>query len=79
MTPREQTLQEIDAIVADYGFTHREILQRWGDGGRNPKLLAARKYCAALLMMNGKTLTQTARAMNKDHTTIRYYLGRGVK
>lgn len=76
MTPREQTLQEIDVIVADHGFTHREILQRWGQGGRNPRLLAARKDCALGLMMNGRTLTQTARAMNKDHTTIRYYLGR---
>jgi DNA-binding CsgD family transcriptional regulator len=76
MTPREMTLQEIDAIVADYGFTHREILQRWGQGGRNPKLLAARKQCAVRLMMNGLTLTQTARAMDRDHSTIRYYLGR---
>lgn len=75
MTPREMTLQEIDAIVADHGFTHREILQRWGQGGRNPRLLEARKHCAAHLMMNGRTLTQTARAMNRDHTTIRYYLG----
>jgi hypothetical protein len=79
MTPREQTLQEIDAIVAEHGFTHREILQRWGYGGRCPKLKDARKYCAAQLMLSGKTLGETARAMNRDHTTIRYYLGRVCK
>lgn len=76
MTPHQITLQEIDAIVAYHGFTHRDILQHCGQGGRNPRLLAARKHCAFSLMVNGLTLSQTARAMNKDYTTIRYYLGR---
>lgn len=76
MTPHQMTLQKIDTIAAEHGFTHREILQRWGKGGRNPRLLAARKHCAFSLMVNGLTLSQTARAINKDHTTIRYYLGR---
>lgn len=79
MTPREKTLIEIDAIVADYGFTHREILQRWGEGGRNPRLLEARKHCAAQLMLNGRTISEAARAMNKDRTTVSYYLGRVSK
>ena len=76
MTPREQTLQEIDAIVADHGFTHREILRRWGHGGRNPRLLEARKHCALALMEGGRSLSETARVMGRDRTTIRYYLGR---
>ena len=76
LTPREQTLQQIDAIVAPYGFTHREILRRWGKGGRNPRLLEARKHCAEQLMREGRTICQAARAMNKDRTTVRYYLGR---
>ena len=79
MTPREMTLLEIDRIVADLGYSHREILQRWGYGGRCPKLLEARKHCAATLMQNGRTLTETARAMARDHSTIRYYLGRVCK
>ncbi len=76
VTPREATLQEIDAIVAPFGFTHIDVLRRWGKGGRNPRLLAARKHCAEQLMLNGRTISQTARAMNKDRTTVGYYLGR---
>ena len=76
VTPREMTLQEIDGIVGPLGFTHSDILRRWGKGGRNPRLLEARKRCAEQLMLNGRTISQAARAMNKDRTTVGYYLGR---
>jgi hypothetical protein len=72
MTPREITRAKIQEIADRYGVTP-EILAGW----RHPRrLLRARVELAESLAARGSSATQIAVIMNRDHSTVYFYLGR---
>jgi len=71
MTPRERNLADIGLIALRHGLTRHDILRRRGPQGI---VTQARKACAEHFIRQGKSLCETARILDRDHTTIRYYL-----
>ena len=71
MTPREITLDKIARIAVWHDVSVDDLLTR---KGRECALVKARKDCAQYFMGTGKSLAETARILQRDHTTIRYYL-----
>lgn len=71
LTPRERNLADIGLIALRFNLTRHDILQR---RGRKPRLTDARIAVAKHFLGKGKTLCETARIMERNHTTVRYYL-----
>lgn len=74
MTPRERNIAQIDRIAFWHGLDHRDILLRWAHRGRGAVMIDAKRDCAQYFMRKGKSLAETARIMDRDHTTVSYYL-----
>lgn len=70
MTPREKNLSDIGLIALRHGLTRHDILGR----SRDPKIVLARKQCAAHFAGMNKGLSEIGRIMRRDHSSIAYYL-----
>ncbi len=70
MTPRERNLADIGLIALRHGFTHHDVLGR----SRDQKIVAARRQVAAHFAGLGKKVGDIGRIMQRDRTTVRYYL-----
>jgi DNA-binding CsgD family transcriptional regulator len=69
---RPSTRQLISEVAARHGATVELILQR-----RKPRrLLAARIEIAMALVARGYSCQRIGNVMNRNHTTVCYYLGR---
>ena len=61
---------EIDKIISDRGYKLSDIL----GSSRKSELVAMRVYLARLLYKEGLHEKKIAKRLNKDRTTIIYYL-----
>ena len=71
MTPKERNLADIGLIALRHGLTRFDILQR---RGRMPLLPEARLACVKHFAAQGKGNSEIGRIMDRDHSTIRYYI-----
>lgn len=67
--------QIINEVAETYGVSPEMIVSE----RRSLNLVAARKDIAEMLDARGYTSPQIGRALNRDHTTVIYYLGRAKR